>query len=243
MFIDKTSPIPVYYQLKNIILKKIKSGEFLEGGIIPSERELGDSLNISRMTVRQALNQLVQEGILYREKGKGTFVAKSKIVQRNIESFSETVKQRGLEPSTEIIYFGKNENNERIRELLELKEMEALYYLKRLRLASNVPIAIEEVFMPEKHFPEFEKHNLTSSLYTLIREEYSYILNYIDNTIQAAKPSNEEKILFKISTTIPVLKISGIRYSSSGIKLFYGNDTYRSDEYDYNVRIYMNKEF
>jgi GntR family transcriptional regulator len=243
MNIDKTSPIPVYYQLKNIILKKIQSGEFLEGGLIPSERELGDSLNISRMTVRQALNLLVQEGILYREKGKGTFVSKSKIVQNNIESFSETVRQRGLEPSTEIIYFSKNENNQRIKEILDLQEMDTLYYLKRLRLASKVPIAIEEVFMPEKYFREFDKHNLSSSLYTLIREEYSYTLNYIDNTIQAAKPSNEEKVLFKISNATPVLKISGIRYSSSGIKLFYGNDTYRSDEYDYNVRIYMNKEF
>jgi GntR family transcriptional regulator len=243
MFIDKTSPIPVYYQLRNIILQKIQSSEFIEGSLIPSERELCDSLNISRMTVRQALNQLVQEGILYREKGKGTYVSRSKIVQRNIESFSETVRRRGLVPSTEIIYFGKNEDNQKIKDILELQEMDSLYYLKRLRLASNVPIAIEEVFMPEKYFSEFEKHNLTSSLYTLIKEEYSYTLNYIDNTIQAAKPSNEEKILFKISSTTPVLKISGIRYSASGIKLFYGNDTYRSDEYDYNVRIFMNKEF
>lgn len=243
MFIDKTSPIPVYYQLKNIVLKKIQSGEFIEGGLIPSERELGEGLNISRMTVRQALNQLVQEGVLYREKGKGTFVSKSKIVQRNIESFSDTVRQRGLEPITEIIYFCKNEDNQRIKEILELEEMDSLYYLKRLRLASSVPIAIEEVFMPEKYFHELEKHDLTASLYTLIKEEYSYTLNYVDNMIQAAKPSNEEKILFEISSTTPVLKISGIRYSASGIKLFYGNDTYRSDEYDYNVRIFMNKEF
>ncbi len=71
MHVDKKSPIPVYYQLKNIVLKKIQNGEFSAGSLIPSERDLGESLNISRMTVRQALNQLVSEGVLYREKGKG----------------------------------------------------------------------------------------------------------------------------------------------------------------------------
>lgn len=76
MVLNKNSSIPVYYQLKEIIQKRIQSSEYVEGGIIPSERELAKDFGISRMTVRQALNQMVAEGSLVREKGRGTFVAK-----------------------------------------------------------------------------------------------------------------------------------------------------------------------
>ncbi|MBC7961272.1 MAG: GntR family transcriptional regulator [Vallitaleaceae bacterium] len=242
MYIDKKSPIPVYYQLKSNILSKIKGQEYTEDNLIPSERELGELLGISRMTVRQALNQLVAEGVLYREKGKGTFVAKQKIVQKNIMSFSETVKLRGLVPSTEILYFCKNTENQKIREILDVEANECLYHLKRLRLANQKPIGIEEVFLPERYFHEFEKHDFTSSLYTLIREDYLYIINHIDSTIQSEKPSKEEKTLLKLSANIPVLRISGISYSSLGVKLFYQNDVYRSDEYTYNIRIFMDSD-
>lgn len=242
MYIDKKSPIPVYFQLKNIIAGKIRNGEFPEGGLIPSERDLGESLNISRMTVRQALNQLVSEGVLYREKGKGTFVSRSKIVQRNIMSFSETVRRKGLTPSTDVLYFGKMSCTPEIAELLDRKENEGIYHIKRLRLANDVPIAIEEVFIPEMFCPDIEKHDLKSSLYKLLKEEYSLVVSYMDNSIEAAKVSREEKKLLGITDSIPVLRITSVNHNDVGLKLFYERDVYRSDEYNYNVRIYMNRE-
>jgi GntR family transcriptional regulator len=127
MQIDKKSPIPVYYQLKNIISKMIADGEYTEGSLIPSERELGDTLGISRMTVRQALNSLVNEGFLYREKGRGTFVARTKIEQKNIMSFSEIVAGRGMKPSAKLLYFEKEEPGDEIRGILELKEGHFVY--------------------------------------------------------------------------------------------------------------------
>lgn len=120
MFIDKRSPIPAYYQLKAIILDKIREGEYRADEIIPSEREFSDSLNISRMTVRQALNQLVAEGVLYREKGKGTFVSKPKFEQRNIMSFSDLVRKKGLNPSTKILNFEKIKPSVEICNALEI---------------------------------------------------------------------------------------------------------------------------
>ena len=195
MYIEKKSPIPVYYQLKNIILKKIKDGEFSEGSLIPSERDLGENLNISRMTVRQALNQLVSEGVLYREKGKGTFVSKGKIVQRNILSFSDTVRNKGLVPSTVVLHFEKITNRHDIKNLLDLQEGESLYNIKRLRLANELPIAIEEVFIPERYCPCLENFDLKSSLYKLLKDEYSLEINYMDNTIEAAKPAKVDTLL------------------------------------------------
>jgi len=242
MYIDKKSPIPVYYQLKTLVLDKIKKGEYPEGSLIPSERDLGESLNISRMTVRQALNQLVSEGVLYREKGKGTYVSKSKIVQRNIMSFSESVRKKGLVPSTDVLNFTRVADRPDIKEMLDLNANEVLYCVKRLRLANGLPIGIEEVYIPEKFCPDLEKHDLKTSLYKLLKEEYSLSVDYMDSSVEAAKASKEEKKLLGLTDNIPVLRISSVSYSDTGMKLLHQKDVYRSDEYSYNVRIFVNRE-
>lgn len=241
MQIDKKSPIPVYFQLKNIVLKMIADGKYSEGGLIPSERELGEILGISRMTVRQALNNLVHEGVLYREKGRGTFVAKTKIEQKNIMSFSEIVAGRGMTPSTKVLYFQKEEAKGEISGILEMEENQSVYNIKRLRLANNIPVGIEQAFIPEIHCPGLEKFDLTQSLYRLIREEYRHSISYVDNVIEVSKADREEKELLGISNNVPVLRVSGVNYTEYDLKLFYERSVYRSDEYKYNVRVYVNK--
>ncbi len=241
MFIDKKSPIPAYYQLKNKIIEKINSGEYAENSLIPSERELSDSLGISRMTVRQALTQLVQEGTLFRERGKGTFVAKSKIAQKNIASFSQTVKNKGMLPTTKVLRLEKIKVPANILKTLELEDNDLVYNLKRLRFANDIPVAIEENFIPEKYCPNLDKHDLTESLYKVLTEQYSYNIDYLDNVIEASKASVEDRELLKIASGTPVLKISAIIYTNSNLKLLYENSKYRSDEYKYNVLVYNNK--
>ncbi len=241
MYIDKKSPIPAYFQLKNKIIEKINSGEYAENSLIPSERELSDSLGISRMTVRQALTQLVQEGTLYREKGKGTFVAKSKLAQRNITSFSQTVKNKGMLPMTKVLRLEKIKAPDNILKILELDDNDWVYNIKRLRFANDKPVAIEENFIPEKYCPNLDNCNLTESLYTILTEEYSYKIDYLENVIEAGKASVEDKELLKIASGTPVLKISSVVHTDSNLKLLYEDSKYRSDEYKYNVFVYNNK--
>ena len=107
MSIDKKSPIPAYYQLMSEIKNKISSGIWPVGHCIDSERTLAEENNVSRMTVRQAIGELVQEGLLTREKGKGTFVCEPKLKQKNIMSFSEIMKNSGAEFKTQIKAFEK----------------------------------------------------------------------------------------------------------------------------------------
>jgi GntR family transcriptional regulator len=240
MFIDKKSPVPAYYQLKNILLAKIESNEFAPDQPIPSERELSEILNISRMTVRQALSLLVSEGTLYRERGRGTFVSKPKIEQRNIMSFSDLVKKRGLTPHTHVLQFDKIFAGKDIIGILKLNDGEQIYNIKRLRLANDVPIGIEEVFIPEKFCPNLDRFDLTTSLYKLFREEYSYTISHVDNTIEASKPSKEEKELLSIHGSTPLLKVSSINFTQSGFMLYFERSSYRSDEYTYSVRVNVN---
>ena len=238
MNIDKASPIPVYYQLKTILLNKIKSGEYPPGCTIPSERELSEKLGISRMTARQAINQLANEKYLVREKGKGTFVNNVKFEQRNIMSFSETVKRQGMVPITKVMEITE-ESNYGIKEILDLSQEHILFRIKRLRFADETPIAIEEVYIPKELCPDINKLDLTKSLYELLKTYYSVDINYMDNKIEAVKASKENRELLALPAGIPVLKISGISYTKDGNKLFYERDIYRADKYNYSVRIFM----
>jgi GntR family transcriptional regulator len=242
MHIDKKSPIPAYYQLKNIILQKIEQGAYSAGSLIPSERELSEILGISRMTVRQALTELVLEGVLHREKGKGTFISQPKLEQKNMTSFSETVIREGLVPTTEILHFSNGLVPEEIWNQLEIKPDDKVYVLRRLRLASGQPVGIEEDFIPEKYCPGFESCDLTGSLYRLLREEYGLEIAYADHIIESSAPSKEERELLQITKAIPVLKVTCVNYAGSHAKLVYERSVYRSDYYKYSLRTFMNKK-
>lgn len=150
--INKNSPIPIYYQLGEQIKALIEKGELKPGDALPPEREFAEKYQISRMTVRQAFTQLVNEGYLYRMQGKGTFVAERKIEQllQGVTSFSEDMKARGLEPSSELIRFEMQPAAASIAEQLSIDESDPVYEIERIRLADGVPMALETSYLPVK---------------------------------------------------------------------------------------------
>ncbi|NJD03827.1 MAG: UTRA domain-containing protein, partial [Ruminiclostridium sp.] len=164
-----------------------------------------------------------------------------KIEQRNIMSFSESVARKGLVPSTKVLHFSKEKIDEDIANILGLKPGENVFAIKRLRLAGGIPVGIEENFLPEKYCPGLDKYDLTSSMYRLIKEEYSFAISYVDNVIESSKPNRDEREQLGISNSVPVLRISGVNYTDANLKLFYERSVYRSDEYKYSVRVYVNK--
>src|SRR5690606_3088473 len=135
--LDKNSPIPVYYQLEERLKESIEKKEWEEGQIIPSERVLSEQYGISRMTVRQAIQNLVRDGYLYREKGKGTFVAANKIEQplQGLTSFTEDMRSRGLKPGTRLLDFSVVAAEGELVRKLRVAEGESVIVIKRVRLA------------------------------------------------------------------------------------------------------------
>lgn len=121
--IVRKSPLPRYYQLKEIMREKIRSGEWKPGDLIPSERELGEQYGISRMTARQAITELVNEGLFYREQGKGTFVSRRKITQQliHLTGFTEDMKARGQQPGTRVLSAEMRPAEEAVAERLRIK--------------------------------------------------------------------------------------------------------------------------
>ena len=144
--LDKNIPVPLYYQLKELISDAIKEKQYRPGDAIPTEKEIGRYYQLSRTTVRQAIGELVQEGVLYRVKSKGTFVAEPKIRQeyiRKIQSFNDEMLQKGMMPSTEVLAF-EILNGEEIppeaKEILCLDKTDAVIFLHRKRMSDGYPI-------------------------------------------------------------------------------------------------------
>jgi GntR family transcriptional regulator len=234
MSIDKNSPIPVYYQLKEDIMKKINSGIWKPGQCIDSERELSDTYSVSRMTVRQALGELVQEGILVREKGKGTFVCEPKVKQKDIMSFSEMVKKMGLNLETKINYFKRMSTPENLEGLFLLDEV---YKIDRLRIVEGEVIANEIIYIPCDYCGYIDKEKLQDSFYKVLNE-YGYTIDHSEASIQAILMDDYYKKLFKVKDAVPLIKSSSRNITSDGKLLFVEESIYRSDKYLLEVNIF-----
>lgn len=238
MQIDKKSPVPIYYQLKQIILVKIKNGEWLPDTAISSERELSEMFDVSRMTIRQAINELVNEGMLFRERGKGTFVCSPRIEQSDVMSFTEAAINQGLEASTIVKKFDVKVPDLNIQKKLDLNEDEEVYYIRRLRMIDSLIIGIEENYLPVKYADDLQPKDLSGSLYKLLKEKYGYSISHVQTSLEAIIPTADKLKLLQAGETIPLLKVTSIHITDQNLKLYYEESIYRSDKFILNVNIY-----
>ncbi len=234
MIVDKNSFIPAYRQLMEYIKAKIHEKEWISE--IPSERQLSEMAGVTRMTVRQAVGELVSEGVLYRIKGKGTFISKPKFEQQNIMSFSELLRARGAHPRTKLLWFDPFFRDMGTVSPEWAARYDLFYRLRRLRCDGDDPVGIEEVFLPRDLYPDFEKHNLTGSLYEILHE-YGHSVFEQDTALAARRPTEEEAGIFGIRHDTPILSVSGSSLSEDKTPLFFERSAYLSDRFSYKVSI------
>ena len=227
---------PAYARLKEWIQQKIETGALVPGDALPSERALAAQHSLSRMTVRQAISELVSAGALYREQGRGTFVTARKMKQRNIASFSDTVRQMGFTPSTQVVSFSSAPPPPDIAAAL-MTGGAKVYRALRLRLADDNPVALEEVFIPKHICPALKTADLKSSLYVLIEKKYGKKIGSADSSVSALHLGAQQQQYLLIGRNTPVLNVNSLYYSVSGEALYFERAVYRSDMYEYNIRI------
>ncbi|SHK75539.1 GntR family transcriptional regulator [Clostridium cavendishii DSM 21758] len=233
--IDKNSPIPVYYQLKEDVKRKINQGVWKVGQCIDSERELSENYGVSRMTIRQALGELVQEGILVREKGKGTFVCEPKVKQQDMMSFSEMINKSGRNLVTKVLSFVKISTPEEFQDIFRFEQ---LYKIDRLRIVDDEVVANEIVYIPCDYCGYLDEEILKGSLYKLL-EEFGYKIAYSESALQAILTEDKHKILFNTQENIPLLKSFSKTFTENGKILFLEESIYRSDKFILEVNISM----
>ena len=231
--IDKNSPIPVYFQLKNDLVKKIAQGVWKPGECISSERELCEIYNVSRMTIRQAIGELVQEGILTRVKGKGTYVCKQTVKQQDMMSFTEMIKQTGRELDTEVIKFEVIDTPDDMQDIFMLDKV---YKIERRRIVDNECIAVETVFIPVDYCGHINEKMLKGSLYKIL-ESFGYSISNSSSSILAVNITDEIKEKFGTDEDFPVLKMIGKTFANKNKLIFIEEALYRSDKFTLQVNI------
>ncbi len=228
--------IPVYLRLKDDIKQKIKNGEYYKNMRLPSENALSSEWGISRMTVRRALDELTREGLLYKTRGSGTFVAANRFSQRDIMSFSEMVKMRGSVPQT-VVLEKTFVCDDEIALTMHLPKSSVFYKVKRLRLADNTPVGIENVFLPLQFCDSPDRLELEGSLYEGLKKLYGWNILRQDIGITADMPTKEEKEILKLSKGEAVLRCEGNSLEDDGKPLLYEKNVYSSNSYTMYVSI------
>lgn len=185
--LDKQSPIPIYIQIEEQLKQQIQQGDFPIGTSIPSERELSERFLVSRMTVRQSITNLVNDGLLYREKGRGTFVASPKVEQplNGLTSFTEDMESRGMVPSSKLIGFDILEPESDVAQELRLGEGDQVYFVERIRFADDKPMAIERTYLPVKQFPDLTEKSFQGSLYAVIENKQQLKISHATQRMEA----------------------------------------------------------
>jgi len=206
--IDKDSAVPLYFQVENLIKRSIEKGELKNGDKIPSESELCKMFDVSRNTVRKAISDLIEEGVLYIEHGKGTFVSQKMFnhPSERLFGFTEEMKRKNVRPSSKILEKTVTRAPNCVKDALKT---DRVYRLKRLRFAGEKPIAIEDAYLPFDKFPDlFNGFTEKSSLYETLKRKFGLVPYYATETIEAALPTKEEAKLLQISESQPRITLN-----------------------------------
>lgn len=239
MVVNKNSHIPIYVQIEEELKHKIYLGEYQVGEPIPSERNLSLYFGVSRMTVRQAITNLVSTGKLYREKGRGTYVAVPKLEQplNGLTSFTEDMYARGLTPSTKVVKFDKQIPPFDIARDLLLEDGEEVYFIVRVRNADDKPMAIERTYIPVKTLPNLTEKLVSGSLYQIVEKEYGLLIGNALQQMEASHVAKEDSKYLLIEPDAVVLTIKRVSFLKNGQPFEVVQSAYRADRYKFTTEI------
>lgn len=208
------SKVAKYFIVKQDIINKINTSEFKPNQIIPSENELCKQYNVSRITIRKAIDELVFEGLLYRLKGKGCFIREHENLKiSRIYSFTEAIKNAGKIPSKKQIFLKKELPNEEISKKLELKKNDYVYIIKCIYFADDIPYCLNTSYLPEKYFSNLHCFNFNdNSLYQVLRTFYNTSFTRAKQVINSVICEDEICDYLQIKEKKAILKIDAVSY-------------------------------
>ncbi|HAF61501.1 MAG TPA: phosphonate metabolism transcriptional regulator PhnF [Anaerolineaceae bacterium] len=240
--IDPSNIIPKYYQLANILREQIENGTWKANETIQSERQLEQQYNLSRPTIRQAIDLLISQGYLYRIHGRGTFVSPPKLQKGILEltSFSEDMRNRGLEPGQIMLEFGLIPPPKKIKTRLEISDSnKKVLRIKRIRTGNGEPIGIQDSYLNLPDDKEISQQELEErgSIYAILQEKFGIFPAEADETLEVTLASEEEADQLAITVGSPLLLNERILYSQNRQAIEFVSILYRGDRYKYYMRL------
>jgi len=244
--IDRNSPIPYYIQIIHILRQQIEEGNWGPGFHLPGELDLSQIFGVSRTVIRQALAELVNQGLIVRERGRGTFVTKPKIreslVQR-LTGFHHDMVDRGYEPETQVLELEITPASSRVASKLQIPEGEPVLKLTRKRSIEGVPIVLVTTYLPYKLCPGLEKEDFEKqSLYEILERKYGLSIASGRRTVEAVAANEHEAQMLKIGKGAPLILLESISYLEDGIPLEYYHAVHRGDRARFEVELVRYRE-
>ena len=228
--IDPAAGTAKHLQLQSILRRFVDSSA-RPGEIIPSERELSEHFGVARMTIRQAVDALVAEGVLERVVGLGTFVARPKMdLQVQLTSYSEEMHRRGMVPDAHVLSFEQIGASQLVARELQIDPGSPVVRFRRQLLADGEPMSVDENFIPAHHVPGILDEDPPTSLYNVLSERYGLVMEWGEDTIEATAASASIARLLNVELGAPVLKIQRHAYVSRAM-VDYSVSYYRADRY------------
>jgi GntR family transcriptional regulator len=230
--LDKELPVPLYHQLQAVLKAEIESRKWQPDEQLPNEAKLAERFGVSKITVRQALQQLAELGYIRREHGRGTFVERRKFDEgpRELTSFTEEMRRHDLSARSLILFQGIVEAEARVADALHVELMSPVFVLKRVRLAGGEPMSVQTAHIPGALVPDLEVSE-ESSLYELLQTRYHLYAARARETYFAALAPSPAAELLGVPMGSPVFQVERVTLLPNEKPFEFVQSTVRGDLY------------
>jgi GntR family transcriptional regulator len=232
--------LPLYYKIEQDFKKKIETGTYKVGDLLPSERELIEMYGVSRLTAREAINRLVNDGLVIKIQGKGTYVASPRKDHRigSLYSGGEEMLLHYEVIETRVLKIDKVRADEALSKMFEVPQEEELIYIERVRSANKTPAAYMKCYIPYRYVEGIESIDLENrSLYRTLEDDYHLQLHEAQEVIEAVKADAKSARYLDIPENTPVLLNHRLTYLMDGTVIEHEIVVYRSDVFKYYNRL------
>ena len=225
---------PAYISIHDALKEQIDKGIWKIGQRLPSERDLADTFQVSRMTLRQAITLLVEEGVLTRKVGSGTYVASTRVQEkmRGTTSFTEIIQLQGKTPSSKLLSYIRTHPNEQECKQLNLKQIDTIIRMERVRYADDVPVVYEVASIPANLIENVRKEEVTNHFFKTLTDN-GYEIGKSQQTIYARLASEKVAKHLQITKNEAILALRQVSYLTDGRPFEYVNSQYVGDRFEF----------
>ena len=241
---SKSSLLPLYYQIERDMRRRIETGIWQRGQQIPSEKELCSLYDVSRITIRQAVSALVDDGLIVRERGRGSFVRNPVITAgvRGLTSFSDEMAALGMRAGARVLSIRREPATADIADRMHIEAGASVVVIHRLRFADESPLGIQTAYLPSARFPGLEHADLTwQSLYTYLEAQYGVVLAEAHETFSATTIAGEDARLLNVQDGVCGFYVERLTYDQKQEIFEFVTSTMRGDRYQVQLVLRANR--
>lgn len=233
------SPLPLYVQIRDNLRRQILDGSYQVHERLPSENEMMNAFGVSRITIRQALRDLHNEGLVFSAQGKGTFVSKPKAVQnvQRLEGFGEAMAAQGYEASARVLSIQQLKPPKAVAAALDLAAGDQAVEVKRVRYLNRSPVCVENSYFPVDIGGQMFGLDLSNDIFPMLENRFGIPLGGADISLDAILADDETRQYLNLKAGEAILRVERLTHDRNGRPIDFEYLCYRGDSFKYQFRI------